>query len=668
MVLGSKTPGEYVVATFQKSPAPYGVGLFLSLTSMTCAAFRRTGALFLFLLAFPVTSPGTAPLITLPDTSVATDTIAPPQDTLIFYYPSPPVQYQQVDTVAIGQAPHRYLPTVRSKWADLGNIGSDHYSLLPTPAFTIGPRSGLPYDLYQVNALNYTHYDVRYPVTRLRYSLGSAQEQTFGLLHTQNITRRLNFSLDYQKINSKGPYSRQEVDIGDLKLGVGYRTRDHRYAVYAHYERNKTFLMMNGGIVNDSLFTENVADNRDVYPVNLSDAAHDITQDGGAIDQYLRIGGEREQLNDSVGAISDHWELHHSFRGRKTNGAYGGEADTSFYDHILLDSSATKDDIWSLWMRNDLWLRKHFSLDSLSALSISMGYVDIRQQTVWEPPETTDTTFEGGIAEARLDLDLQGFHWELQGEVGVSGRARQEWKGSTGLYWRPGGKTDTIGLNVQAVHQKQAYQAMAYSSNHFYWQQPELPMTTALSGELSYTSQALGLTARASYHQWQNPLFFNEDAIPTVANGTQAVFRGVLEKTFHWRKWYLQNRIVYQKGSGVDAFRFPEFWTRNTLYFQSWMFNKALLGRFGVEFLYYTGFKGYAYMPATRRFHHQEGMETGNYPFFDVFFSGKVRNMVIFAKVEHVNAGLTGYRYLAAPGYPFHDLSIVAGLRWNIFN
>src|SRR5690606_40749755 len=111
----------------------------------------------------------------------------------------------------------------------------------------------------------------------------------------------------------------------------------------------------------------------------------------------------------------------------------------------------------------------------------------------------------------------------------------------------------------------------------------------------------------------------------------------------------------------------PEFVTRNTLYYSSHFFKKALFLQTGVTFNYFTKYYMNAYDPLMAEFYVQTDREFGGYPRFDFFVNAKIQRARIYIKAEHFNAAWTGYNYYSAPNHPYRDFAIRVGLVWNFF-
>ena len=111
----------------------------------------------------------------------------------------------------------------------------------------------------------------------------------------------------------------------------------------------------------------------------------------------------------------------------------------------------------------------------------------------------------------------------------------------------------------------------------------------------------------------------------------------------------------------------PDFVTRNTFYYSGYFFKKALYLQTGIIFNYFTKFYANDYNPVIGEFFVQKNKEIGNYPTFDFFVNGRIRQTRIYLKAEHFNSSLSQNSFYSAPNNPYRDFTIRFGLVWNFF-
>ncbi|MFT7335772.1 MAG: hypothetical protein ACI9M1_001696, partial [Porticoccaceae bacterium] len=142
-----------------------------------------------------------------------------------------------------------------------------------------------------------------------------------------------------------------------------------------------------------------------------------------------------------------------------------------------------------------------------------------------------------------------------------------------------------------------------------------------------------------------------------------------LSKEIAFGSFALDNTILYQKvGQSEAILNVPEIVTRNSLYYTTYLFKKALFLQTGVTLNYFTKYLANDYNPVVGEFFVQNKKEIGNYPNLDFFINAKIQRTRIYLKAEHFNSSFTGNNFYSAPNTPYRDFVIRFGLIWNFFN
>ena len=199
--------------------------------------------------------------------------------------------------------------------------------------------------------------------------------------------------------------------------------------------------------------------------------------------------------------------------------------------------------------------------------------------------------------------------------------------------------------------------------------------------ELNLDSDFFG-NISAKYTNLDNYAYFSLGPNPEVVEGSeQANIKPFQEDTgisylklkyakeFRLGKFALNNTLMYQTVSQEsNVFNVPQLVTRNTLYFSSDVFKKAMYLQTGVTLKYFTKYNMNGYNPVLGEFFVQETEELGGFPLLDFFINARIQQTRIFLKAEHFNSSFSGYNYYAAPNYPYRDFVIRFGLVWNFFS
>ena len=141
------------------------------------------------------------------------------------------------------------------------------------------------------------------------------------------------------------------------------------------------------------------------------------------------------------------------------------------------------------------------------------------------------------------------------------------------------------------------------------------------------------------------------------------------QKEFRFNKWGLDNTVMFQQSIQDDPIlNVPQIVTRNTIYFEDYVFNKALFFQTGIVFNYFTKYYANEYHPVIGDFVVQDQIKIGNFPMFDFFINAKIKTAHIYINIDHFNSKFTGYNYYNTPTYPYRDLTFRLGMKWNFFN
>lgn len=187
-----------------------------------------------------------------------------------------------------------------------------------------------------------------------------------------------------------------------------------------------------------------------------------------------------------------------------------------------------------------------------------------------------------------------------------------------------------------------------------------------VGAEFSYKNWA---NIKASYSLIDNYAYFDENSQAAQATETLNYLKVTLSNSVTFRKFTLDNTVMYQNVSGGESFfRVPEIVTRNTLYYSNYLFKgKPLYLQTGVTVKYFTKFNANAYNPLLSEFVLQNTHKIGSFPMLDFFANAQIQRTRLYLKVENFGASFIGRTYYSAPTYPYRDLTVRFGLVWNWF-
>jgi hypothetical protein len=145
-------------------------------------------------------------------------------------------------------------------------------------------------------------------------------------------------------------------------------------------------------------------------------------------------------------------------------------------------------------------------------------------------------------------------------------------------------------------------------------------------------------------------------------------FKIKAEKDFKYGNLNLANTIMYQNVlDGESVFPVPEIVTRNSLFYDNYLFDRALYLQTGLTFNYFSSFMSKAYDPILSEFAIQDFQELEGFYTADYFINAKIREARIYLKLENFTTLFQGNSNFSAPRYPYRDFAIRFGLVWNFF-
>lgn len=543
---------------------------------------------------------------------------------------------------------------------NLGNHGS--------PEFSLAPRLiDLSSNDYSVLTFQKTHqfrkYNVSKPVVDAKYVIGSAQEQHFNLLHTQNISRNVNYTVGLNKINSKGLYQNQSTNFTDVYFQIyGDNVARKKYSFDLKFNHINAAASLNGGLVNDSTFTNDTLDlqNRELLDVNLLYAFQEKKHWYGNLDQELVLFQNLDSLNKGV-----KWSLQNKLTYKYYDRIfYDSVLNADFYDRILNDSTVTNEGNsfqnlggylgisneisksfnlkWSAGANALLNTYKQGSLDT-SRLDIEgVAMASIRFSKLY-----AQTEFKYLINDSYSNND---YNFNLNGGYSLSRKIQ-----FTG--------------GVYASNERPQIDMIQYSGNNVSWSK-NLQKYQVQHFNLGALYQGKwDVSLKLNYIDVINPIYFGYDKTPYQVSGIAQLIRtSVTVENKDHKRWDLGGQFHYQYEGGYNVFRLPNFLAKVSGAFKFKAFKKKMAAAIGTEILYFSKYESKSFDPVTGQFYIYSNDQLGNYPYVNVFIKSRVQRATFFLMMSNPHQGLLGYNYFYFPSYPANDRFFRIGVSWLFTN
>jgi hypothetical protein len=534
----------------------------------------------------------------------------------------------------------------------------------------------------------YIFMNTQVPFTELIWTFGGPRElaeQTFRVWHSQNVNRFLNFGLIYDIVYSLGQYSYQMSSDKDFTLYSSYT--GEKYKLYFAFGLNNILSDENGGIEDVTALSSFQTRDLAVRLGGLNKARTILKNNNILLVQRYRIGGVQVEKKDSGQIVRKGFPglsgtFSHILIFDKTKKTYSDDFPGSgFYDSIYINPDVTFDSLFSRSIKNTL--RFDFSTNETRKFRLGGG-AGIRNELFKYSQiiPTHDTTFADTAVWHRSNNVLVGhlysdigekFRWVASGELFLNGYRAGDFKLNGVITktfgWKKGPATWNITGGISNTQPSFWYEQ--WGSNNFEWHN-NFNKEFRIDIGTSFNYPPRNTLVKFNYALLDNYSDFDTTMMPSQFTGGLSVASVFIKKDLRAWKFHLSNDILIQKSSNKEVLDLPLLAVRSAGYFEHLLnfrrTNGQLNTQLGAEVTYHTLYNAYSYIPATGRFYRQDKVQTGNYPFINVFLNLKLKRTRIFLMFDHVNSGLSGYNYFMVPFYPQSVRMFRFGVGWTFYD
>ena len=575
-----------------------------------------------------------------------------------------------------------------------GIIGHPHQGLFPTFASGLDLRLQPDENSVYLKTLQTLRlYQVLTPYTRLSYNNSLNKDYLVRIAHTQNIIPGWNMAADYQLICPEGVLSSSGAKNSYLDLTTNYFSPDSRLQAQAAFLWQDFAIGENGGLSDDSYFTEGLMSNFAGLPVKYSNAQskHLYHTLFGRVTynmvRQVETTRERETLvaqydtlaPDSIVTSLDTLisvDTLTPLKPRVFNvGIIGFDARYSRRKRAAYLPSQTDSTLWhdaaaTLFWTNDAYPDHRWR----NPLKVTIGVhpriiaatLDTTSGSHLEAHSLFNPFFHTEVALWRASLEVEGEMdntlQQLNSAVGEADRRLQA------TFTLPFDTTRQSALQLTAALQSDMPSLqMLHSSNY------TLAPVRAQRFEAHLFAQSdssvfrlFDLNLRATHlenYSWY-------DTALAVQTGSTPfwLLQAALTLRLQMGWFHIDMQQLLQHTTDATQMPLPWWCSKNSVYADFYLFRRALRMQVGADVRYYTRFAPSGYDPYTGLFYHQE-TETGNYIWADVFVNLQVRRASIYAKAGHLNALWESLpQYMLLPHYPGMGFGLFWGITWHFFD
>ncbi len=565
----------------------------------------------------------------------------------------------------------------------LGSNGLAYRELLFRPSKTIGFDAGFhSFDLYKLTQDSMKFYRAKTPFTELYYVNGRTTEQTFKVIHSQNVKPNLNVGANFNRIGAEGFYVNQKAEHLNAALFAWYESTNKRYNVIGDVIFNTIKAGENGSTTNDTIFESNSLDKM-AEGVGFSATGKDRPlqtwrQTQLFLKQYYYIGRMDSLADGNASArILPTQRVSHTITyTRDQYKFFRNEEDIAGVFPVLPSGAftTTNDSTKVSDLRNEFNYSFYLRGKALSfiknELKLDLGLQnDLYHYEQLDYKENfSNTSVKAGLAyrfsdKVNISADLQQY---VQGQ----NLGDYLYEANTNFFLSKSIGRIVLGAYTQNKSPEKMFERVNYQYHR--WER-SFDNTKVSNLSFLYDNTRFRLAAKAEYFLLSDYLYYQETStakqIEPVQFGTNInLLKVTLAKDFKFGNFNLDNYIVYQKTDFQDILRTPEIYTYNSFYYASRLF-KVLYTNIGFDLRFNTPFKAPAYAVNVSQFYNDNApLEYSTYPVVDVWIKATLKRTNLFLKYDHVNQGLFSGGYYTVRSYPMHDKLLKFGVSWKFYN
>ena len=541
---------------------------------------------------------------------------------------------------------------------------------------SINPKMGASNKYYSYDSVDdVVYYDLPTPFTELMYRSVFEQGQLLDAVYSVNTSRQFNFSISRKGLRSLGNYQNFISSSSNFKISTNYFSKNKKYRFRTHYTNQKLFSEQNGGINNsDILNFENGNSqflDRGVFDPNFENAHNEFLGKRFYVDQSYVLIDKDSISNSNLELFNSIYleEKKYKFQQSSSDEFFGDSfVSQEINDKILLNSLNLQAGLIynsDIFGKINLGLRYASDKYSLENYQIDQ-YIDNTQSI---NSKTTFITAEYLKTFSKIELNAKTENF-------IFGDNKSNMFSSSVILQLKNNNSFTA--NYKLFSSVPNYNFLLHKSNYenYNWNnQFDNTITNSISLGLKLNEiidldvDLISVKKHIQFEKIVNDLADSSEysILPIQQNGNLDILKLQLGRKINFGKFSIDSKLLFQNSLSDDIINLPQIVSRNTVYFSTDMFKKALFLQTGFGVKYFSKFYMNGYDPLLSELYIQNEKEIGEFPIIDFFINAKIQQTRLYFKFEHFNSSFTGYNYYSAPNYPYRDFSFRFGLVWNFF-
>ena len=585
-----------------------------------------------------------------------------------------------------------------------------------------------PYQMYSYTAENLPQYNTKTPYTELAYwgtlfANQTKEESNIKILTTQNITPKLNFTLEYRRFGGNGMLKREDTDNRTAVIAANYT--GEKYLMHAGFIYNRVERSENGGIIDPMWIRDTTVDAKEI-DVYLRNAENKLKKNTVFLDQTYRIPfsfksreermeiRRNEAVRDSILASGDslaiaalkakeeselalaaekadtagiNTDVTTAFIGhsseysvfRKTyKDVINDEAGKEFYhDRFYINPTTSTDSMRVMRFENRAFLRLQPWKDDAIVSKIDVGIGDkLLNHFSFSPTDylqgSTNVIQNSVYLYAGANGQFKKYlTWNAKGDYTFLGSEINDFgiEGNLKMNAYPFRRDRKSPLTLEAhfetsLREPDYYEQHLYT-NHYKWDN-DFSKISKTKAEASLSIPRWKMAASFGYALLSNNIYYDTLGIVRQNTKPMSVMTATLNKDFRIWKFHLDHKATFQLSSNEEVMPLPMLALNLRYYLQFDVVKNVMQMQIGANGTFTTKWYAPAYNPVLGVFHNQNVEKFGNSPYIDVFANIQWKRVSLFFKAVNLNMGwpLKKADYFSAAGYIMPQRAFKFGISW----
>ena len=557
------------------------------------------------------------------------------------------------------------------------NTGIAYNTLSFSAIKSIKPKMGASNKYISYDSVDdVVYYDLPTPFTELMYRSVFEQGQLLDAVYAVNTSRQFNFSISRKGLRSLGNYQNFLSNTSNFSFTTNYLSKNRKLKIRSHYSNQKLFSEQNGGLSDSDISNFENGNSqfldRGVFDPNFENAHNEFLGKRFYSDQTY-ILKEKDSLNNrSLEFFNSVYfeEKKYKFQQKSSDEFFGDSfVSQEINDKLFLKSfnlqtglvlQSDKFGKFNLGLR---YIADRYSLENYQIDDFIDNSQNINSKTTY-----LNGSYSKEFSKIKLKLNTENFIFGDNQSNSFSSIVKFNFKNDNFL---------ALKYNFYSV--APSYNTLLHSSNYenYNWDNEfdnsvtnSISLNLILSNILDLDIDLISVKKHVQFEKLiddNSPGINNYSIVPVQYLDNLEVLKIKLARKIKFGKFSIDSKLLLQKTMSDNIINLPEIVSRNTFYYSTDMFKKALYLQTGFGVKYFSKFYMNGYDPLLSELYVQNEKEIGEFPIIDFFINAKIQQTRLYFKFEHFNSSFTGYNYYSAPNYPYRDFAFRFGLVWNFF-